>query len=70
MRPQRIIEFDARRPDDDKGQDKPLAYHSRRDCSELEYSEYGRDPRFLPGWWVIPLSLISMISFWLYLNTY
>ena len=21
---------------------------------DLEYSDYGRDPRFLQGWWILP----------------
>jgi hypothetical protein len=33
----------------------PLAAQSRYDgVEELEYSDYGRDPRLLPGWWILP----------------
>jgi len=35
------------------------------DLNELEFGDYGRDPRFLPGWWVIPLSSITLLSIWL-----
>ena len=34
----------------------------RYDVSELEYSEYGRDPRFLPGWWILPICCTALLS--------
>jgi hypothetical protein len=34
---------------------------SRFDLTELEFSEYGRDPRFLPGWWIVPMCFIPLI---------
>lgn len=29
---------------------------------DLEFSEYGRDPRFGPAWWIMPALLIAVIS--------
>jgi len=29
------------------------------DLAELEFGEYGRDPRFLPGWWILPGLLVG-----------
>ena len=29
------------------------------DLADLEFSELGRDPRFLPGWWLLPALLVS-----------
>ena len=34
----------------------------RFDLPELEFSEYGRDPRFLPGWWIGPLCFVALAS--------
>lgn len=31
------------------------------DLINLEFSDYGRDRRFLPGWWIVP-SLVSAIA--------
>ena len=28
---------------------------------DLEFSEYGRDPRFLPGWWLAPVFILGML---------
>jgi hypothetical protein len=25
------------------------------DLVDFEFSDFGRDPRFLPGWWIVPL---------------
>jgi hypothetical protein len=34
--------------------------------SDLEFSEYGRDPRFAAGWWLVPASLTAMVlAVWL-----
>lgn len=30
------------------------------DLAELEFGDYGRDPRFLPGWWVLPGFLLGL----------
>lgn len=38
---------------------------SPSDVTDLEWSDYGRDPRFLAGWWIMPLSLLSVLSVWL-----
>jgi hypothetical protein len=37
---------------------------SRYDPTELEFSDYGRDPRFLPGWWIIPMCFVALLSVW------
>jgi hypothetical protein len=29
---------------------------------ELEFSEMGRDPRFLPGWYILPLAAIGVVA--------
>ena len=30
------------------------------DLAELEFGDYGRDPRFLPGWWILPGLLLGV----------
>lgn len=40
----------------------------RFDLTELEFSEYGRDPRFLPGWWIVPLCFVALVSVWVCLS--
>ena len=35
---------------------------SRYDLDELEWSDYGRDPRFLPGWWIVPMCFLAVLS--------
>jgi hypothetical protein len=32
---------------------------THQDIVDLEFSDYGRDPRFLPGWWIFPGMLIG-----------
>ena len=32
---------------------------TQEDIIDLEFSEYGRDPRFLPGWWILPGMLLG-----------
>lgn len=32
------------------------------DLIDLEFSEHGRDPRFLPGWWIVPLLVPSLAT--------
>ena len=34
---------------------------------DLEFSDYGRDPRFLPGWWVVPALFGAPLTVWLFL---
>jgi len=34
------------------------------DLVAFEFSEIGRDPRFLPGWWVIPSLLGTLTMVW------
>jgi hypothetical protein len=29
------------------------------DLAELEFGDHGRDPRFLPGWWILPTLLLG-----------
>ena len=40
-------------------QKPPLAAPSCNDLDELEFGDYGRDPRFLPGWWIVPMCFIT-----------
>jgi hypothetical protein len=42
--------------------------HSRYDLLELEYSDYGRDPRFLPGWWIVPMCFLTVVGVWVCLS--
>ena len=35
------------------------ARETHRDIIDLEFSDYGRDPRFLQGWWILPGVLIG-----------
>ena len=32
---------------------------TREDMFDLEFSDCGRDPRFLPGWWIVPGLLLA-----------
>jgi len=43
------------------GQSASIHYLPRRyvDLADLEFSEHGRDPRFLPGWWLLPALLLG-----------
>ena len=43
------------------GQSATVHYLPRlyADLADLEFSELGRDPRFLPGWWLLPALLLS-----------
>ena len=36
---------------------------------DLEFSDYGRSSRFVPGWWIIPGFVVAAV-FWLALVTY
>jgi len=48
---------------------EPIAGQCRYDdLSELECSDYGRDPRLLPGWWIMPTCLITLLSYTIYLT--
>ena len=31
------------------------------DLAELEFGDCGRDPRFLPGWWILPGLLLGLL---------
>jgi hypothetical protein len=32
------------------------------DLGELEFSDFGRDARFLPGWWIFPGFLAGLLA--------
>jgi hypothetical protein len=32
------------------------------DVDDLESSDYGRDLRFLPGWWILPFSAVGTVA--------
>jgi hypothetical protein len=32
------------------------------DSGELEFGDFGRDARFLPGWWIIPGFLLGLLA--------
>jgi hypothetical protein len=40
------------------------------DSSELEFSDFGRDARFLPGWWILPGFLVGLLACALGLSGY
>jgi len=29
---------------------------------DLEWSDLGRDPRYLPGWWILPGAIIGLVA--------
>jgi len=35
------------------------AHQTQRNLIDLEFSDYGRDPRFLQGWWILPGLLVG-----------
>ena len=35
------------------------------DLAELEFGDWGRDPRFLPGWWILPGLLLGISLIWI-----
>ena len=35
------------------------------DLDELEFGDYGRDPRFPPGWWIVPMCFIAPLIVWI-----
>ena len=37
------------------------------DLVDLEFSDYGRDPRFLPGWWVVAALFGGTLLGWLFM---
>ena len=38
------------------------ATYSRLNHTDLEFSEYARSPRFLPGWWIAPGVVLGIAS--------
>ena len=62
-----VFDIRARTAQNVRGQlyDRPDAgsrIESRFNVTELEFSEYGRDPRFLPGWWIVPTCFLTVVS--------
>ena len=37
---------------------------SEKEIAELEFSDYGRDPRFVSGWWIVPGLLLGPTSWY------
>lgn len=43
----------------------PRALGTYEDILDLEFSDWGRDPRFLPGWWIVPgMLLANALTVW------
>lgn len=36
--------------------------YSEMSIEELEDSDYGRDPRFPAGWWIVPAAIMGAIE--------
>jgi len=69
MSPQRVIVLGSKRPIGAHVLRLPVAIQSRYELSELECSDYGRDPRFLPGWWITPTCFFALVGVLAYLIT-
>jgi hypothetical protein len=39
-----------------------------KNIESIEWSDHGRDPRFVAGWWIIPGLLSSMLTFLIVLS--
>ncbi len=49
--------------DNDRVHSRPSKTQSHDDLMELEFSDYGRDPRFQSGWWILPgLTVVGFIA--------
>ena len=61
MRAQKAQVYDKKGVLPAPGQSASIHYLPRRyvDLADLEFSEHGRDPRFLPGWWLLPTLLLG-----------
>ena len=59
VRPHNVIALSPRRNVSAVPQQLPLAAY---DPGELEFGEYGRDPCFLPGWWIVPTCFLIVVS--------
>jgi hypothetical protein len=35
----------------------------REGTDDLEFSDFGRDPRYPPAWWILPLLILAGIGF-------
>jgi hypothetical protein len=67
MGPQHVIALSSKRRIATQLQRPPFPIQSRYDLNELECSDYGRDPRFLPGWWIVPMCFIALLGVWVFL---
>ena len=48
--------------DNDRAHSRRSKTQSHDDLMELEFSDYGRDPRFQSGWWILPgLTVVGFI---------
>ena len=70
MRPHNVVGLSPRRHSTAQLEQPRLPPVFRYDPSELEFSEYGRDPRFLPGWWIVPMCLLSVLNVCIGLSVY
>ncbi len=49
--------------DNDRTHSRRVQTQSHNDLMELEFSDYGRDPRFQSGWWILPgLTVVGFIA--------
>ena len=39
-----------------------LAWQIRDELIDLDFSDRGRDPRFAPGWWIVPGIIFSILG--------
>lgn len=49
------------RPSKAQRQAPAFRIQTAEDLIDLEFSDYGRDPRFLPGWWIVPALLGTVV---------
>ena len=40
----------------------PLYPQSNEPVNDLEFSDFGRDPRYPPSWWLLPLLAVGSIT--------
>lgn len=65
-----VVGFSSRRHSAVRLQQPPLPPAFRHDPSELEFSDYGRDPRFPSGWWIVPGCFLAVFSAVICLSAY
>ena len=55
----------TRAHDDDLSKDpaKPATHVNQRpeNSSDLEFSDFGRDPKYPPAWWILPILVVAGI---------